>query len=188
MKILKYKQRIIIVTSALFLTSLAVVCVAEEKCLKSAWEAFNKGKNAFYKEKEKHLTRTSFKEAISFATECTDNFRKEADQAQSKLDKSNVAEPPVGAVDDKDKDRIFKQGLLNDVATAYFVKGRAAEYLYQLGGTEAQSYKDMAQKAYAATCRYKHARAWDPKDAKKPEGEGTFWSPCEAAKGRLPLD
>jgi hypothetical protein len=137
---------------------------AEEQCLKSAWAAFN---------------RSNYLGAIRSADQCINNFGKAADRAQDKLNADNEPMPPTGAVSDAEKNKIFKRGLLNDVATAYFIKGRSAEYLYQKGGPRTSSYKEMAKAAYEATCRYKHARTWDPK--------GWFWSPCEAASDRLPL-
>lgn len=138
--------------------------VADEQCLKKAWEAFNGVK---------------YESAIKFAEQCIDSFGKTADRAQEKLDNEKEPLPPTGKVSNADKDKIFKRGLLNDVATAYFIKGQSAEYLYKKGGPKSAEYKDMANEAYEATCRYKHARTWDPR--------GWFWSPCEAASDRLPL-
>jgi hypothetical protein len=138
--------------------------IVEEQCLKKAWDAFNGAK---------------YESAIKFAEQCIDNFGKAADRAQEKLESENEPLPPTGKVSGAEKDKIFKRGLLNDVATAYFIKGRSAEYLYKTGGPKSTEYKDMAKEAYEATCRYKHARTWDVK--------GWFWSPCEAASDRLPL-
>ena len=136
----------------------------DEQCLKKAWSAYNGAK---------------YESAIKYAEQCIDSFGKAADRAQEKLDSEKEPLPPTGAVDDSEKNAIFKRGLLNDVATAYFIKGRSAEYLWQARGPRFEEYKDMAKEAYEATCRYKHARTWDPK--------GWFWSPCEAASDRLPL-
>ncbi|HKS28959.1 MAG TPA: hypothetical protein VJS44_14125 [Pyrinomonadaceae bacterium] len=137
--------------------------VVDEQCLKKAWDAFNARR---------------YESAMQFAEQCIDNFGKAADRAQEKLDSENEPLPPEkpNAVE---KDKILKRGLLNDVAAAYFIKGRSAEYLYKAKGPKAAEYKSMAEEAYKATCRYKHARVWDTR--------GWFWSPCEAANGRLPL-
>lgn len=141
------------------------VAFAEEQCLKDSWDAFN---------------NKDYEKAISSANECIDNFGKAAYRIQKELDSLKVALPPTGSVSAAEKDRIFKRGLLNDVATACWIKGRSAEYLYGKGGPKKEEYKKMAEEAYKETCKYKHGRTWDPK--------GWFWSPCEAANDRLPLD
>jgi hypothetical protein len=138
---------------------------AEEQCLKNAWSSFN--------EKD-------YEKAIEFSHECIDNFAKDALQIQNELEKSGVPLPPKGAVSAAEKDQIFKRGLLNDVATAYWIKGRSAEYLYHKGGIKKQEYKKMAEEGYKGACKYNYGRTWDPK--------GWFWSPCEAASKRLPLN
>ncbi len=160
-------QKIVSRRVSVFLTILffsASALMAEEQCLKDAWNAFNK---------------KDYEKAISFSNDCIDNFGKAASRIQKELDSQKVTVPPTGAVSDAEKDRIFKRGLLNDVATAYWIKGRSAEYLYRQGGPKKDEYKKMAEEAYKETCKYKHGRTWDPK--------GWFWSPCEAASDRLPL-
>lgn len=69
---------------------------------------------------------------------------------------------------DQDKQKIFANGLLNDVATCYFIKGKAAEKLVR---------KDDAKRAYEEAKKLTYARAWDP--------QGWFWSPSEGASDRL---
>lgn len=145
-------------------SSVGEPAIVDEQCLKKGWDAYNKA---------------NYESAIKFADQCIDNFGKEADREQEKLDKENEPLPPTGTVTAAEKNKILKRGLLNDVATAYFIKGRSAEYLYRAGARTSAGYKDMAKAAYEATCRYKHARTWDTK--------GWFWSPCEAASDRLPL-
>lgn len=144
--------------------SAVVSSVTEEQCLKRAWDAFNQAK---------------YESAIKSAEQCIDSFGKAADKAQEKLDKDKEPLPPTGEVDDSVKEVIFKRGVLNDVATAYFIKGRSAEYLSKSQSARSEEYKDMAKEAYEAACRYRHARTWDLK--------GWFWSPCEAGSDRLPL-
>jgi hypothetical protein len=82
-------------------------------------------------------------------------------------------------VSDAEKNKIFQRGILNDVATAYFIKGRSMEYLFRKGGAEMTRHKADAERAYRQACEVSHGRTWDPK--------GWFWSPCEAARDRLPL-
>lgn len=144
----------------LFFTDL----IAQEQCIINAWDAFNK------KEYEK---------SISFTDECIDNFSKAAYRIQQNLEKLKVPLPPTGRVSDAEKDKIFKRGILNDVATAYWIKGRSAEYLSHKGGPKKEEYKKMAEEAYKETCKYEHGRTWDPR--------GWFWSPCEAASDRLKI-
>jgi hypothetical protein len=157
-----------VVHASICLLVAAIVVVqgirAEEQCLKDAWKAFK---------------TEVYQDAIKFADKCIDEFRKAADRAQEEINKDD--EPPTGGVSDAEKTKIFSRGLLNDVATAYFIKGRSAEHLYRKGGAKASTYKEMAEQAYKATCRYKHGRTWDPENK-------SFWSPCQAASDRLPLD
>lgn len=136
---------------------------ADEKCLKNAWEVFNV---------------KDYKKSIKYADECIDSFGKKAARIQKELEEDNIPDPPTGAVEDAEKNKIFKRGILNDVASAYWIKGRAAEYLYKT--TKNNDYKKMATEAYTIVCKdYKYGRTWDPK--------GWFWSPCEDASDRLPL-
>ena len=140
------------------------ISIIQEACLKDAWDAYNSAK---------------YESAIKFANQCIDSFGKAAERAQEKLKADNEPDPPVGEVSKSEKEKIFKRGILNDVGTAYFIKGRSAEYLYQKGGNNSSSFKEIAKEAYETACRYKHARTWDTK--------GWFWSPCEASSDRLPL-
>ena len=135
---------------------------AEEECLKDAWRTFNSAK---------------YDSAIFFADKCIDEFGKAAQREQARLDSLRVPLPPTQKVSDVEKNRIFNRGLLNDVATAYYIKGRSAEYLYRRGGPRSSEYRQMAIDAYNGACQLKHGRTWDPK--------GWFWSPCEVASDRL---
>jgi len=141
---------------------------AEEQCLKDAWRTFISAK---------------YDSAIFFADKCIDDFGRAAGREQARLDSLRVPLPPTGRVPEVERNRIFNRGLLNDVATAYFIKGRSAEYLYrryQRGDPRSSKYKQIAIEAYRAACQLKHGRTWDPK--------GWFWSPCEVANDRLPLN
>lgn len=138
--------------------------IIQQDCLKKAWEAFN---------------ATKYENAIKFADPCIDEFSKAAEREQKRLEDANTPLPPTGKVSGAEKSTIMARGLLNDVATALYIKGRSAEYLYRKGGAAAATYKKTAEETYEATCRFKHARTWDNK--------GWFWSPCEAATERLPL-
>ena len=119
----------------------------------AAWDAFNK---------------EDFARAIANADKCISEFRGAADRAQHGLDKAGTPPPPTGKVSDEVKTVILSRGLLNDVATCYYIKGRSAQ---ELGRHE------EAIGAYRAATKYTYARCWDPK--------GWFWSPAEAAQDRL---
>jgi len=123
-----------------------------EQATADAWAAYNSGK---------------YQAAITNAEICIEEFRGKASLDESKLEKEKP-DLPTGEVSDAVKKQIFANGLLNDVATCYFIKGRAFEKLGR---------KDDALKAYQATTKFTYARAWDPK--------GWFWSPAEAAEGRI---
>lgn len=119
----------------------------------AAWNAFN---------------AKDYSSAIAKAQECIDEFRGSASREQAELEKQKFPLPPKGKVTEAEKKTIFNRGLLNDVATCYFILGRSAEYLGR---------KDLAQEAYGHAIRYTYARTWDP--------SGWFWSPAEAAEDRL---
>lgn len=136
---------------------------AEERCLTDAWRGFN---------------GQDYEAAIEASGRCIDQFGKAADREEAKL-KDSPLPSPGRPKDLAAQQAIMELGLLNDVATAWFIKGRSAEYLYAKGGPKSQSFKDTATSAYEAACRYKHALTWDPK--------GWFWSPCEASSDRLPV-
>src|SRR6185295_7506187 len=137
------KRKILVLSIPL--TFIGAAARAEEPCLARAWKALNA---------ELYL------EAIRAADKCIHDFHGDADRAEAKLQKDGVPEPPTGPVSDADKSKIFKQGLLNDVGTAYFVKGGAAEALAGKRQGRNRAYRKMATDSYRACCRYKHARTW----------------------------
>ena len=118
-----------------------------------AWEAF---------ENDDH------ERAIGYAQRCINEFFGGAERKQLQLEKENAALPPTGSVSEQERNAISELGLLNDVATCLFIKGRCEEAL---------EHKEEAIKAYQAASKYTYARCWDPK--------GWFWSPSEAALDRL---
>jgi len=125
-----------------------------EKATADAWDALNSGK---------------YETAITNANQCIDEYRGQATRQQEKLQKEK-ADLPTGAVSDDVKKKIFENGLLNDVAVCYIIKGKAAEKLGRI--------KD-AKKAYTEAKKLTYARVWDP--------QGQFWSPAEAAGDRLAM-
>jgi|ERR1035441_4265622 hypothetical protein len=121
---------------------------------KAAWAALDQG----------HDPRL----AISKAERCINKFGAQADAKQAELERLKARQSPLGAVSPEEKTAINQRGLLNDVATCYLIKGKAAEKL---------KLPDEAKAAYCAAAKYTYARCWDP--------HGWFWSPAEAACERL---
>lgn len=135
----------------LYLLFLTVVFVAvgqaraEERCLSNAWKAYN--------ERE-------FGHAIEFADSCIEEFGTQALAQETRV----KAAPPCGKVNDQEKALIHRRGLLNDVATAAWIKTKSAEAL----GQDA-----VSTQAYTLVCEFSHGRTWDPR--------GWFWSPCSSS-------
>lgn len=136
---------------SVLLTLFVIICVsslranAEERCLADAWKAFNARHHA---------------EASKHADDCIAQFAAAARRQQSTVQ----SDPPCGKVSDQEKASIHQRGLLNDVATAAWIKEKSAE---ALGKTR------TATEAKALACELNHGRTWDPK--------GFFWSPCEGS-------
>jgi len=97
---------------------------------------------------------------LGYTNKCIEMFQKQALEQQKSL-----TEPvPVS-----DKEKVFSMWALNDVGTAYFIKGQALE---KTGKTKEaiEAYKFLADNlAFAQT--------WDPK--------GWFWKPAAAAAERV---
>lgn len=123
------------------------------KLTNAAWKAFNKG---------------DYKEAIKKAEQCIEEFEPSALKEQKELEKNNTPQPPKGKVSEDVKKVILNRGLLNDVATCWFIKGRSFEKLRK---------NQEAIQAYGNAAKYTYARTWDP------EGK-LFWSPAAAADDR----
>jgi hypothetical protein len=123
------------------------------------------------------LKKHQYQEAIQSADRCIRKFKSQADEDQQALSKAGAPKPPTGAVTREKKAEIFKHGLLNDVATCFYIKARALENLYRADKDKNASFKQQAQEAYRTTQNYTYARTWDPK--------GWFWSPAEDATDRL---
>jgi hypothetical protein len=124
----------------------------DEKAISTAWEA---------------LAGNKFEVAITNANLWINGFHAQATQLQEKLQKEK-ADLPTGAVSDDVKTKILENGVLNNVAACYFIKGEAT---IALGRTE------DARKAYAEAKKLTFARVWDP--------QGWFWSPAAAAGDKL---
>jgi len=107
--------------------------------------------------------------ALAAAKRCVDRFKKEADRDQAQLEKSHAEQPPTGKVHADQKKAILDQGVLNDVATCYWIAGHSAQILGE---------NDEAREAYLAAAKYTYARTWDDK-------QKLFWSPADDAADRI---
>jgi hypothetical protein len=106
----------------------------------------------------------NYQEVIIFTQQCIDNFEGEALAQQAAL----ASDPPVGTVPKPTADTIFLNWALNDVATSFYLLGKAQ---LALGNTL------EAKDAFLRVSDFPGGRAWNP--------EGFFWSPLEAAQREL---
>lgn len=120
----------------------------------AAWKAYDNGE---------------YRQAIKKAEECIDEFQPSALREQKELERNNTVLPPVGKVGEAVKNVILNRGLLNDVATCWFIKGQSLERL----GTIQEAIQ-----AYSKAVRYTHARTYDP-------SWSGFWSPSQTASDRI---
>jgi tetratricopeptide (TPR) repeat protein len=119
-----------------------------------AWAALNRGDHA---------------KAAEYADKCVANFHTAALEMERDLVRRNVR-IPTGAVDDATKKAIHANGVLNDIGTLLFIKGKASE---------ARGDKKAAITAYEAAVSLQHCRCWDE--------NGWFWSPPEGSGDRLSI-
>jgi len=110
--------------------------------------------------------------AITAAMRCVDRFKKEADADQARMEKNRVEQPPVGLtahMSPQQEKTIYEQGVLNDVATCYWIAANSAQILGK---------NDEARQAYQAAAKYTYARTYDKK-------QKLFWSPADDAADRI---
>lgn len=110
------------------------------------------------------LENGQYETAVENAQTCISLFEGEAVIQQAALTEA----PPLGTVSEEQKQAIFSNWALNDVATCYWIKGQALEKLGRI---------EEAKESYRKAQEFPYARTWDPK--------GWFWSPAEAASKRL---
>lgn len=115
------------------------------------------------------LNAGNFRGAVDNVLACLARWSNAAAQSQAEMDDKHLACPPVGAVDGSKQSEINANGLLNDVATNYFILGSAYE---KLGDRQA------AQSAYRTCARLRCARTWDPRNY--------YWAPAAACTAKLP--
>ena len=105
---------------------------------------------------------------IGKTDECINEFGGQAERQQAALVHNRSPLPPLGTVSDEEKLLIWRQGPLNDVGTAYFIRAKALE---RVGRNR------EAKQSYESAAKLTYARCWDT--------QGWFWSPAEAAADRL---
>lgn len=115
----------------------------------------------------KAFTAHKYTEALAAADKCIKSFEATANKDQQRVQKSGKT-VPTGAVSDAERKEIEANGLLNDVAACFLIKGRSLAALKQM---------EAARAALESAKRLTHARAWDE--------QGWFWSPAEAAEEAL---
>ena len=96
----------------------------------------------------------------AYTHKCIDSFEKQAIDMQKGI---------TGPVSTDDKEAVFKNWALNDVGTCYFILGSALEKSGDKKGA-LEAYKTLSEK-------FPDAKCWDTK--------GWFWTPADAAKGKL---
>jgi hypothetical protein len=148
-----------IIFGAIFFVVMTIRYIPEhaanrEKLMTTAYDAFNAGK---------------YDSAIQQFDAVITDYRGDAEMEQMRLAQNQNPQPPLGKVSAEQKEQIFSHGLLNDVAAAYVMKGKALEKL---------SRKNEAIATFSAATNFTYARVYTP-------GEDTFWSPSDAALGKL---
>jgi hypothetical protein len=148
----------------LFSCIFSITCLnAQEICLSNAWRVYN---------------HKDYDSTLYYASECIANFSDRASEIQLEWLESNENTcPPVGAVNDIMKNRIFNNSLLNDVATAYWLKAKAAVSIYNSNEELTSQYIEIARNACTEVQIYHCGRCWDKR--------GWFWSPAEDCRNIL---
>ncbi len=121
-----------------------------QKLTEESWDYFNN--KEYYK-------------SIDKANECIKLFRGQAEIKQEELVKKNSPKPNTNP-NKKEKDEINSHGLLNDVATCYYIKGLCFQELNK---------KEEAISSYTKAEFYTYAMCWD--------SQGWFWNISEAITG-----
>jgi tetratricopeptide (TPR) repeat protein len=111
----------------------------------------------------------NYKQAIDSAQKCIDEFEDQAVRENSALTSIGERTPPVGSVSDSEYKKIILRGVINDVATCYFIKAESLNKLKQ--------YSE-AKEAYKKVLQFPYARVWD-------QAGKSFWSPADKASDRL---
>jgi hypothetical protein len=156
---------------ALIISLSAAKVHAQVLCLTNTENALNAGNASGAGSASQYL------KAINFAGPCIINFKLQALRIQHTLDSLKIAVPINPPYSAQQKAAIFHNGLLNDVATVCFYKGKAAEALFDMNKKKYSKYKNIAIAAFKLTLQFSKGRHWD--------NGGFFWSPSVAARDQL---
>ncbi len=126
----------------------------------AAWDEYNNG---------------NYENAITYTQDCIDMFESQALREQQEFTASGKPTPSVGSVGEVEYQEIISRGVLNDVATCYFIKGESLAKLNRLS---------EAKEAYMSVLRFSAARTLDPIYCQC-LGCYCFWAPAEVAADRL---
>ncbi len=116
--------------------------------------------------------------AILSANKVVDLFSGTANRQQELLNNQREPIPPVGSVLPWRFGNVASRGILNDVASCYWILGQS----YENKGRACE-----AKVAYAAASKLTYARTWDPQwwPLRGWSPFGWFWSPAEVAQDRV---
>ena len=116
----------------------------------------------------KALGKNDHSGAIAAAEQCIKDFEPRALQIQERLAKEKVI-LPIGGAGPVGTKAIHANGILNDVAVCYFIKGVASATINR---------RDEALAAFESAAKFTYARAWDSKTSR-------FWSVADAVRGEI---
>ena len=153
----------------LFLTPL--ITYNQVRCLQDAWRLYNRSEMAYSNGKTR-MAADSFIAAIQSCNLCITQFRDTALAIQRSY--GNHC-PPVGTVSEAIRRDIYSKWQLNDIATACFIKAKAAEYLLKIDRSRYAARSGDLENARILVRQASKGRCWDP--------SGWFWSPCQALLG-----
>lgn len=124
--------------------------------------------------------RRDYLAAIASAEQVIDQYAGVAERRQAELGRQKEAPPPVGKVTPWAAAKSFRRGLLNDVASCYWIAGQSHEKIGH--GCEAKA-------AYIAASKLTYARTWDPQwwPLRGWSPFGWFWSPASVAQDRVSM-
>ena len=108
------------------------------------------------------FSKKQFAEAVATVDACFVQWGPAGGHQQKALHDEGQKCPRTGQVSKKQKLKIDRNGLLNDVSLALWAKARSLDELGQI---------EPAKQAYAQCIYMTCGRAWDP--------NGWFWSPAE---------
>ncbi len=134
-----------------------------ERWTLNAWRAFE---------------RRDYLAAIASAEQVIDQYAGVAERQQAELQKQTKPLPAVGKVSPWVAAQIFPRGLLNDVASCYWIAGQSYER---------QGQGCRAKAAYIAASKLTYARTWDPQwwPLRGWSPFGWFWPPGQLAQDRI---